>query len=94
MSRLFGWSYPPGCSGPPDDEPHFAALRCRHCQAFVGGKPVRIEPYEATFDCKGEDSDGLCGGPSGKHQPHKVVMDNGQYSVYKCKRCGNETKIG
>ena len=19
MSRLFGWSYPPGCSGPPDD---------------------------------------------------------------------------
>jgi hypothetical protein len=20
MNRLFGWSYPPGCSGPPDDD--------------------------------------------------------------------------
>jgi hypothetical protein len=93
MSRLFGWSYPPGCSGPPDDEPTFAVLRCKHCKAFVGGKP-KIEPYESTFDCKGEDCDGLCGGPVGKHAPHKVIMDNGQYSVYTCKRCGKETKIG
>lgn len=38
MSRLFGWSYPPGCSGPPDDEEpcevcgHFAdSCVCPEC---------------------------------------------------------------
>lgn len=25
MSRLFGWSYPPGCSGPPED-PEFCEM--------------------------------------------------------------------
>jgi len=93
MSRsIFGWSYPPGCSGPPEDV-EYAALRCKHCQGFVGGKP-RLEPWESSHQCNGEDCDGLCGGPDGKHLPHRIVMDQGMNRVFTCKRCGKETVIG
>jgi hypothetical protein len=90
---IFGWSYPPGCSGPPDDdyrEP--VVLRCKHCKAFIGGAH-KTEPWECSYQCNGEDSDGMCGGPSGIHKPHKDIMDDGQYDIYTCKRCGKETKI-
>lgn len=90
MSRnLFGWSYPPGCSGPPDDQ-EFDVLRCKHCKAFIGGKP-EIRPFEDSMQCCGEDSDGMCGGPAGKHEPHKVIWDQGSNRVFTCKRCGKET---
>ena len=95
MSRsIFGWSYPPGCSGPPDDDCEFQALRCKHCKAFIGGKPARIEPWEAANQCNGEDSDGMCGGPAGIHKPHKEIWDAGQSQVFICKRCKKETKVG
>lgn len=97
MSSIFGWSYPPGCSGPPDDdyEPH--SLRCKHCKAFIGGKPVRVEHWESSNDCDGcVDLDGgMSGcGSSVSHQPHKEIWDSGQSDVYICKRCKKETKIG
>ena len=92
MSRsIFGWSYPPGCSGPPE-ESETPQRKCKHCKAFVGGKPVS-KPFEAASQCTGEDSDGLCGGPTGKHKPHKVVYDQGVHFIYTCKRCKKETSF-
>lgn len=95
MNRgIFGWSYPPGCSGPPDDDYEFHSLRCKHCKSFIGGIPARVEHWENGHDCNGEDCDGLCGGPSGKHAPHKEIWDAGTTQVFVCKRCKKETKIG
>ena len=97
MSRsIFGWSYPPGCSGPPEDPEPFT-LRYKHCKAFIGGKPVRKEPWECSNDCSGfVFADAGCAncGLEYNHPPHKDVWDSGVYDVYICKRCGKETKIG
>lgn len=27
MSNVFGWNYPPGCSGPPEDDVYMSALQ-------------------------------------------------------------------
>ena len=37
MSRLFGWSYPPGCSGPPEDPPE-RACNCGHSEVDHEGE--------------------------------------------------------
>lgn len=54
---IFGWSYPPGCSGPPDDEPWNCEVCgapseelcicpiCEMCQAV--GEPNCYKPYIA-----------------------------------------------
>ena len=93
---IFGWSYPPGCSGPPEDyEPY--ALRCKHCKSFIGGKPVRVEPWESSTQCDGKvDADGWsdCGCAGKDHAPHKEIWDAGTSQVFVCKRCKKETKIG
>lgn len=90
MSRnIFGWSYPPGCSGPPDDdipEP----LRCKHCKAFIGGKPIRTEPWEDSTQCDGHPESCDRGV---KHEPHKIIWDAGARQIFKCKKCGKETAI-
>ena len=95
MSRsIFGWSYPPGCSGPPEDvEP--VVLRCQHCKGFLG-KPIRHEPWEASTQCNGKvDEEGLamCGYAGKDHEPHKEVWDAGVHDIYHCKKCGKETKL-
>lgn len=82
---MFGWSYPPGCSGPPDDN-EVIQLRCKHCKSFIGGEHT-LEKWECAMECKGDDSDGMCGGPEGKHNPHKVIWDQGVTKVFTCKRC-------
>jgi hypothetical protein len=95
MSRSkFGWSYPPGCSGPPEEKER-PALQCsnKQCRGFLGGEPIRTEPWEDSMQCDGSDSEGMCQGPAGKHEPHKVVWDCGVGPVYKCKKCGKENLI-
>ena len=97
MSRhLFGWSYPPGCSGPPEDpEPY--SLRCKHCKSFIGGTPIRLESWESASPCDGKvDSFGnsQCGCDMKEHAPHKEVWDCGTFQIFVCKRCKKETKIG
>ena len=47
MAGIFGWSYPAGCSGPPDDgcddrEPWQELFRCK-CGAFLPKKAEREE---------------------------------------------------
>jgi hypothetical protein len=44
VSRLFGWSYPPGCSGPPDgaDAPEVCPV-CGAANATDDGDPVCVE---------------------------------------------------
>ena len=96
MRSIFGWSYPPGCSGPPE-YPEYQPLRCKHCKSFIGGKPVRRERWEQSLDCGGSttNSEGDSGcGIFGTHPPHKVIYDAGTYDVYVCKRCGKETNVG
>jgi hypothetical protein len=94
MRSIFGWSYPPGCSGPPEDnEP--VVLRCSKGH-FLPAKPIRSEPWEASTECKGVALEGgdecLCG-KVGAHAPHKVVWDNGVHDVYFCKKCRAEVKL-
>jgi len=103
MSRhLFGWSYPPGCSGPPDDDvPEYHSLRCKHCKSFIGGKPVRIDSWEVKNTCNGilhvNAKDGFhwteCGDDKA-HAPHNEVIDCGNSQVFVCKRCHKDTKVG
>lgn len=93
MSRLFGWSYPPGCSGPPEDEEP-VAFRCKHCGSFLVHKPTEIKSWEDKIRCTGEDCDGLCGGPMGKHEAHDVIGDSGMTLIFKCKRCTKSTSVG
>lgn len=46
------------------------------------------------MDCNGEDSDGMCGGPARKHEPHKVVWDSGSTGIHICKKCKAENRVG
>lgn len=95
MSKhLFGWSYPPGCSGPPED--HEPVILCCSKGHFLPSRPVRHEPWENSTECKGilmEDGDECLCGKTTPHAPHKVVWDNGQYDVYFCERCKQEVKV-
>ena len=43
---IFGWSYPPGCSGPPDDGPEFDDV-CAWCGASL---PVEPKPNTWPFE--------------------------------------------
>ena len=47
-NSIFGWSYPPGCNGPPDDYDYeYKQPQCSHCGAFLKTKADMIAP--ATF---------------------------------------------
>jgi hypothetical protein len=58
MSRIFGWSLPPGVTRLPGDEPDEhepgTAHRCKKCRAFLPVKPTRIVPREDSWDCNGK----------------------------------------
>lgn len=43
--NIFGWSYPPGCSGPPDDEPPecFCGLPVRHWSDYCGASCEQMD---------------------------------------------------
>ena len=92
MRSIFGWSYPPGCSGPPEDY-EAPVVRCK-CGAFAGGKAnfLRLEPWESATQCDG--SPDSCYEQAGKHEPHKIVWDNGAYQVFQCTKCGEEVRVG
>lgn len=96
MSRsIFGWSYPPGCSGPPEDV-EVIQPKCKKCHSFLSLTPTRTEPWEASTQCDGKcDEDGLalCGYAGKDHPPHKEVWDNGVNQFVTCKRCKTENKI-
>lgn len=52
---VFGWSYPPGCSGPPDDDyPDEPQPRCEECGGFLTTTPTRVE--RATFPMRESSS--------------------------------------
>ena len=46
MSRLFGWSLPPGCGTLPGEEPEPQPLRCSHCGGFLKQSADSIERRE------------------------------------------------
>lgn len=56
-SSIFGWSYPPGCSGPPDDywddsEPWMRQPRCATCGAFLPTEPTKtytVDSFETDY---------------------------------------------
>jgi len=49
---IFGWSYQPGCSGPPEPDERFQPC-CIECGAFLTSKPFRSEPWQDTRKCAG-----------------------------------------
>ncbi len=49
MSSIFGWSYPPGCSGPPDDDENFCCDIC--------GLEECVNPLECQAKRRKSDDD-------------------------------------
>lgn len=94
MSRnLFGWSYPPGCSGPPEDEEPIV-IRCEKCRGFLKHKPDKTEPVNQTAMCDGkEDEFGAICSIKGNHKPHEVIMDTYTKQTRKCEKCGHVNMI-
>jgi len=97
MSRsIFGWSYPPGCSGPPE-EPDYVPIRCSNCNYQLKNNPDRSEDVEILMQCSGVDQEflergydcGMCGN-NNIHEPHEY--SEGFYRKYYrvCKHCGTE----
>lgn len=41
---IFGWSYPPGCSGPPEYEEDYFEMHCDCCGAFLPKDPDMMAP--------------------------------------------------
>jgi len=96
MRSPFGWSYPAGCSGPPDDyEPYEELFRC-DCGAFLPKQEAGTKEFEDAEECDGnvKSYDGelfaLCGLSDAKHEPHKVIYNGGTLLLFNCKRCGAE----
>ena len=47
---IFGWSYPPGCSGPPwDDIRDDPQPKCEECGGFLTTAPTRVESDTLTM---------------------------------------------
>jgi len=97
MSRnLFGWSYPPGCSGPPDDE-ETPQPRCKRCKSFVKlSASDELVSWTNGANCNGKvDTDGWaqCGHAGKEHAPHFVHWDSGCHRIVVCKRCKHRNKF-
>lgn len=99
---VFGWSYPAGCSGPPDEdypEEWEITPRCDDCGSWMSRKPVRVEEFENAVLCDGKASKGLfgwiaeCGYCDGKHDPHRDIFAAGTINVHWCKRCKKESNV-
>jgi len=99
---FFGWSYPAGCSGPPDDglddrESWQYLYRCK-CGAFLPLKADERRDVVELRQCPGDPEDpdfGFClTGREGAepHEPHEVVWGSGVELFFTCKRCGKESK--
>jgi len=98
MSRsIFGWSYPPGCSGPPDypDEADAVQPQCS-CGAYLSWKPHRTERVDIMANCPGfteEDAEFMWESECGNnkpHEPHKFLYEYRTVLIWDCKRCKKE----
>lgn len=92
---VFGWSYPPGCSGPPEYDEGPPYLKCKECGCFLKMAPDRVEYWESKAMCGGsvETPYGMFDSPCGrgdKHDPHEFVYDWGNDSIHICSHCGKE----
>ena len=43
-NSVFGWSYPPGCSGPPEDDYTAFEMHCYSCGGFLRQAPDMLAP--------------------------------------------------
>lgn len=89
---IFGWSYPPGCSGPPEPPEHMV-LRCCECGSFLTSKSERTEPWESVQHCDGtvvELEYGIVSecGLDRPHDAHEAIMDAGITEFRTCHHCG------
>jgi hypothetical protein len=99
---IFGWSYPPGCSGPPDDE-EIEQPRCSHCKAFLPWEPDMTAPKTFTYveyvdkpikgaNCYQEIYEDPTAGPL---WPMWVCEfpDNDICLAWRCRNCGKLTEF-
>ena len=102
---IFGWSYPPGCSGPPDDYCEDEVQpRCEECGGFLTTRPTRVETETGTMR---EYSDSEPGSGPGISNVRREVTEElwglaqlwsfdvqviETIEVRVCKRCGCENK--
>lgn len=85
---IFGWSYPAGCSGPPDDyydEPQ--QPRCGQCQAYLPHEPQMRARHDFTAIDYREtgryDADGWPEFEEFEYQDSDIAY------AWVCKRCGH-----
>ncbi len=97
-SADFGWSYPPGCSGPPDDwDPWQELFRCG-CGAFLPLKSANRQEVVELRNCPGDPEDpdfGFClTGREGAdpHEAHEVEWGSVVELSFTCNRCSKESK--
>ena len=94
---LFGYSYPAGCSGPPEEdyvEPWEILPRCTHCGAWLPLEPQlsgghdfeRIDYVENGFELQPD-------GTYDRAYREITVKDTDWGCGWVCKRCGKLTVI-
>ena len=102
MSK-FGWSYPAGCSGPPDDDlrPEWTNTpRCSHCGKWARHDiPMRSKHCQSEARaCDGKPmqlDDLLLNAPCGDwkvHEPHEFHDSDWTEVTFDCPHCGKESK--
>ena len=102
---IFGWSYPPGCSGPPDaydEEPVYH--HCEQCGGFLTRDPARVDRGTFTMTDSAQHKPKPAPGISNirRHKMEEIwgeeyvwtfdveIVDTVEVRV--CKRCGHENK--
>ena len=82
---IFGWSYPAGCSGPPDEyemsEPWEHQPRCEQCSSFLPTKPQTVVTHEIEYTDY-EETDWMVF--------KEIIRKDYEVSgCWVCKRCGH-----
>ena len=84
-----GWSYPEGCSGPPEPAPPRTPLRCGQCGRFLPRQADHNESVEDGLDCNGVliHHHAPCGREE-PHDAHREIFFTGTREFRMC-RCGH-----
>jgi hypothetical protein len=95
---IFGWSYPAGCSGPPDDYYDGPTQpQCVHCGAFLPTQHQAVEElwFEWDDDTTGSPPEGAYNiqryEGEWDHLTRFTILFSELRPTWKCKRCGKLT---
>ena len=96
-----GWSYPAGCSGPPDNSEYERPIyHCGKCGGVLKSSPESRTIHEDIVKCTGKGSDdpdlfyiGPACGKWDRHEPHEFVEHVTEVGNFPCRKCGAVNEI-